>query len=419
LDILAREYDMDVTQLYQSKRTEGNEATYRWLIEMALESPDQILKLLLFVIERDIMHPTTFNDLCRYLPDSDYPELINASLRILKGDIDHVLAHNIINSAAFQALPHLHPHLDDLFGLLLNRRDYIRNFPWRDSGLLHFEFLLGILRGDGNRNVRLSAFEKLLELRIPEAFSVTREAVSGFGLNWTRYLAYVGFIQEADHWLPLFSPTTRHIIYPEEELERWERPFHLKSHHITWHLPASDETTHRFGGTHDNVCVYCKNPLHHLITLTPIPDFLNIAGLNSLTIATCLSCLVWKMVKLFYKHDEQGQPEHIGQDIVHTEPLEVLPPITEMSVHLADAGERWRWQDWAKANSRENLHRVGGFPCWIQGPDYTVCPECNSQMRFILQLDDNFPACDYWQGGMLYVCWCDSCRVSSLFWQST
>lgn len=410
---------MGVTPIYQSKRAEGGEAAYRWLIEMALESPGQILELLRFVLERDIMHPTTFDDLCRYLPDSDYPELINASLCELERDVDHTLAERVINSAAFQALPHLHPHLDDLFRLLLNRRDYIRDFPWRDSGLLHFEFLSEILRGKGDRNMRLSAFMKLLELRIPEAFSVAHEAASGFGLNWPRYLAHVGYKQQKDQWIPLFSTATRHIIYPEEELERWDRPFHLKPHHITWRLPGSDETTYRFGGAYDSVCVYCKNQLHHLITLTPIPDFLNIAGLNSLTIATCLSCLLWKSVELFYKHDEQGQPDHIGQDIVHTEPFEVLPPITEMNIYLADAGERWRWQDWGKANSRENLHRVGGFPCWVQGPDYTVCPACNNPMRFILQLDDNFPTCDYWQGGMLYVCWCDDCRVSSLFWQST
>ena len=37
-------------------------------------------------------------------------------------------------------------------------------------------------------------------------------------------------------------------------------------------------------------------------------------------------------------------------------------------VALADTPARWQRQDWGQSNGRENLHRVGGEPSWIQSP---------------------------------------------------
>jgi hypothetical protein len=261
-----------------------------------------------------------------------------------------------------------------------------------------------------------------MELRVSEAFSLARETVAEIGLNWSTYLAHVGYDQKTDDWVPLCASTPLHIIFSAEELDGWDRPFDLKPHHITWRLPLSDRTTHRFGGPHHGVCASCGYQLHHLITLNPIPENLTITGLKSLTIATCLSCLGWHLSEaFFYKHDEQGQPIQAGSDIVRTQSLEKLPDITETEVCLAYGGKRWHWQDWGSSNSRENLHRIGGFPSWVQGSDYPICPECRKRMRFILQLDDACPVfnADYWIDGILYVCWCDGCRMSSIFWQST
>jgi hypothetical protein len=88
---------------------------------------------------------------------------------------------------------------------------------------------------------------------------------------------------------------------------------------------------------------------------------------------------------------------------------------------LVETPRRWKWQDWGLSNSRENLHRLGGHPCWIQGAEIPRCPQCDELMPFLLQFDSfNGKAEWLWgSGGILYVHWCDSCRMSAIFWQCT
>ena len=99
-------------------------------------------------------------------------------------------------------------------------------------------------------------------------------------------------------------------------------------------------------------------------------------------------------------------------------------PLVETKVALVDLGPRWATQDWGHSNGRENLHRVGGPPCFVQDPDYQTCSGCGKTSHFLMQLDSELPAADgtewlWGSGGIGYVFWCNACRRSSYMWQCT
>ena len=137
---------------------------------------------------------------------------------------------------------------------------------------------------------------------------------------------------------------------------------------------------------------------------------------------TCLSCLGWSDETLFFRHGEQGELQALGAKPAEPEfPAVALP---ETVATLAPTPRRWLWQDWALSNGRENLHRVGGHPSWIQSAQYPACPDCQRLMPFLMQLDSNLPTANgedwlWGSGGICYVFWCDACAISAALWQCT
>ena len=83
-------------------------------------------------------------------------------------------------------------------------------------------------------------------------------------------------------------------------------------------------------------------------------------------------------------------------------PREPIDPFIQTQVGLSSFGERWRLQDWATSNDRENLHPVGGEPTWIQDPTSPPCPDCAEAMAAIGQIAVE----DLWNGeGITYLMW--------------
>jgi len=66
------------------------------------------------------------------------------------------------------------------------------------------------------------------------------------------------------------------------------------------------------------------------------------------------------------------------------------------------------------------MHQVGGFPAWVQDPEYPTCASCGKIMSFVAQIDssDRMGHC-FWGDGMCYVFWCDDCAVSATLYQQT
>jgi Domain of unknown function (DUF1963) len=68
---------------------------------------------------------------------------------------------------------------------------------------------------------------------------------------------------------------------------------------------------------------------------------------------------------------EQGPPELPGYE-------EDVPPPPESLEELDDEALRPRPGD-----------KLGGWPAWVQGPEYPACPQCQTRMVYLLQLESN------------------------------
>jgi hypothetical protein len=90
--------------------------------------------------------------------------------------------------------------------------------------------------------------------------------------------------------------------------------------------------------------------------------------------------------------------------------------IPQTPVELVRLDDRWRQQDWALSNNRENLHRAGGEPTWIQHASYPACPGCTRTMSAAGQI----AIADLWDSeGICYLLWCDPCAISAVIYQQT
>jgi hypothetical protein len=171
-------------------------------------------------------------------------------------------------------------------------------------------------------------------------------------------------------------------------------------------------------------CSLCGNQLHSLLALNLIPTELGISGLQRLEIATCLSCLGWKIQPLFYAHEIDGSVTSIGYDGPQVTPQFPVGPLLECEIGMVQTPNRWLMQSWGSSNSRENLNRIGGEPSWIQDSEFPHCPMCSRLMPFLFQLDSDLTAAEggewlWGSGGIVYGFWCDDCKVSGVLWQCT
>ncbi len=129
------------------------------------------------------------------------------------------------------------------------------------------------------------------------------------------------------------------------------------------------------------------------------------------------------MVPLFYDHGN-GEVITLNPTGQKRTPDFRWPPMPVSRMQASPTPSRWEVQDVGLANSRENLHRIGGRPSWVQYADYPDCPACAKRMPFLAQLSYELPAGpDFPAGlnedGLTYFFWCDACQVSAVTEQNT
>jgi hypothetical protein len=121
-------------------------------------------------------------------------------------------------------------------------------------------------------------------------------------------------------------------------------------------------------------------PLRRLLLLDPPPPGCAAAAQPRLDLAYCFSCADgWEPA--FHLHDTDGRPRPLDQTMRKLplnsfEGEDVRPAI---AAKVMRTPPRWQHKDWAMANDRENLNRIGGEPTWIQDPGYPACPSCRSR----------------------------------------
>lgn len=403
--------------------------------DLALSHPEAVADLARATIRRVPGGGTFLDAALGYLPEGSWDGLVRSALDALEEPGDNEAACSVLAYASLQAPPSLHPHLGRIFRLTPNARSYYEDWPWRESGTSDLGALRQVIEGpDSPPERRLKAWRAMLQTRHPEVLTYALAHIDPVRAPspWLSvpetvraHLHLVGYHRDGPGLRRLCPDRLFHVVFPDTFFEGQPRPPWLERVHPTWRLgSAPDLPPLRFGGHAEGRCSSCGGRLHRLLGLDPVPDGLAVAALRRLELATCLSCLGWERTPLFYRHGEGGEPEDIGHDGPRTQPRFPVGPLREAEVRLAITPRRWRWQDWALSNSRENLNRVGGEPCWVQDAEYPGCPACGEPMGHLMQLDSDLPtaAGDEWlwgSGGIGYVSWCDRCKVSGFLWQCT
>jgi hypothetical protein len=360
----------------------------------------------------------TFLDLTlSFVTEPAFAHLVSIALQRLARDPEENAASAVIAYASLQFPRLLHPHLARLFTLAPNAGTYYENWPWRESGALCVPHLSDVLNGadDGDR---FKAWQCLLESRDPAVLQLAMNAAASVALRHPAaiYLHEVGFEAPA---APLFAAEPWHLVFPSDYFKAPRVAWNDRTLHPTWSL-SGESVPCRFGGETAGGCSLCSGSLHHLVTV-PSRMLGALDLVATVSFAACLSCLGWERPVLYYSHGAGGDP--VPLDTGTTTPQFPAVALNETTIQLVASPARWRWQDWAQSNGRENLNRVGGHPSWIQSSDYPSCPTCSRVMHFALQLDSDLPQSDtewmWGSGGICYAFWCAPCRVSAVHWQCT
>jgi hypothetical protein len=319
-------------------------------------------------------------------------------------------------------------HLGVIWDLGVNRSAYYASWPWRAStDQRERQRLLAVLQSgvDAEAARAAACLMQMGDVRIVR--EVQRIGVPGPSFRATDP-RWVGFAAVAGDLVSLTPPGVYHLQFPGGVLRAYQWPgTGLPVPHPTWDLSPDAHSAPeavRLGGTTTGSCPTCHGPVHRLLHLTPVPDDLGVSACPSLELATCLTCLGWAHPVIYTSHAPDGTVVQLLPDgPVRQEPPFTEEPLPETNVSLAVTPPRWRAQDWALSNGRENLNRLGGQPCWIQGADYPTCPACARTMTFLAQLDTlDFAEHGQWMwgsGGIAYLFWCDNCRHSAATWQCT
>lgn len=401
-------------------------------LTLAGQHPEAVIDLAIAVIEQHPKGGTFLDAALSFLPPDKWRCLVENALSALKEDHNNDAAESVIAYASLQHPEAIHPYLDAVFSISPNGSTYYSVYPWRDSGSQHFSFLTGVFENAESADQKMAAWKAMIQSRYLIAVDFARQHSSEVmpsdprwtNENWLNcWLNQIGLEYSEDGYERLCNQNLYHIVFPASFFAADATPEWLVEKHPTWRL-QSNAPIAQFGGNSNSECKRCKGKLHRLIGFEPIPDEIVISGLSGLELAVCLSCLGWEEERMFFKHDDAGQPEHSFCDGEVSDPQYPVGPLKEATVTLAQTPRRWYWQDWGLSNSRENLHRIGGEPCWVQDADYLSCPSCERTMDFLMQLDSDLPTADgdewlWGSGGIGYVFWCDACKVSGYLWQCT
>lgn len=346
---------------------------------------------------------------CDRLPAPELSRIAEAAVHAREEGANEA-ADSVIAYVSVHQPEALAPHLRSLWDIRPNSSSYYSGWPWRAADDAEVARLLEIARSAAGPDADF-AIRCLLETRRPDVLAQLPTDPA--------YLAWVGYGPGGDGALaPLHPAAVWHIAFPASVLDEWADRHPLRARQSSWPARSgSSGSRHLVSGFTGRPCPKCGHPLHRLLRLDPVPAGLGISSQDRVEFLWCpgLACAGgW-----YARHGADGTPAEItvapgppGEDLGSMEDWF----IAEAPVDLVRLGERWRRQDWALSNGRENLHRVGGAPTWIQYADYRDCPDCARTMRAVAQIAVE----DLWDAeGMCYLQWCDDCAVSAVVYQQT
>jgi Domain of unknown function (DUF1963) len=392
--------------------------------ELHRDAPRQLAPLLLELLVRATRSATYLDAGLSLVSEEELAEIAERAVDLLSASAKHEAAAHCVTRAALQVPLALRPHLRVLYGLRATER--ASTMWWRGAGPDEVVFLRDVVAGARqDRASREFAWRCLLEAGSDTAVHHALEHVPpSLPHPVSMYLEEVGFEQTGSTVSRLVADACFHIRFSGPYLAALEAPKWWPTHiEPSWTLAVDEGPRCTVGGIGSGICAACDQPLHGLVSISTLPDGLGVRSVERLALVTCLSCLGWEMPTMFFRHHADGTAQPLYDGAKRT-PEFPVGPLRETHAHLVRTPARWRRQEWGASNGRENLHRVGGHPTWVQSAQYPTCPDCKTTMPFLLQLDSNLPCEDgrewmWGSGGLGYFFWCDRCAISAGHWQCT
>jgi len=396
------------------------------LIPLLRDNRDQALSVAMLILEKIPKGGTFFDLLLSHLTEEEFGAVVTVAMKKLRNGPADVL-DSVIAYASVQFPSLLVPFFREIFTLQPNSGSYYEEWPWRAADNSEIAVLKNLVHYEKNADIRNRAWRCLVETRRSEAIEFAAqhfppELDRGAGFN--AYAHLVGFDTASCPPRKLHTDRSHHIIFPANHFNDADRPvWNRHSNHPTWSLDDPNALDGCLGGYADGQCGLCGGRLHRLVIIEDAVSVLPIS-LPRIELCTCMSCLGWEAPELFFAHDTSGKPTPLCDNVKHQEPEFPAEPLKSVVVRYVSSPSRWEFQDWALSNGRENLNRIGGSPSWIQDSQYPQCPKCHELMNFVAQLDSDLSTIDggewlWGSGGICYLFWCDSCRISANLWQCT
>lgn len=392
------------------------------LIPLLHKEREQLLSFALQVMERIPKGGTFFDLALSHLTEAEFSAVVDQAIHQLKSGPSDVL-DSVVAYASLQFPDLLTAHLRELYALRPNSGTYYEEWPWRAADDREIEWLKQAVTSQTDKR----AWRCLIETRRPEALLFAAQHFQVALKDSESVVAHAhlaGFDLSGPSPRKLHSDTAYHIIFETGYFAPSARPAWLQhENHPTWVPRCETVTPANFGGNTDGTCAHCEGPLHRLIAIENTRAVLDVQ-LPTIELCTCMSCLGWEAPELFFSHDQAGRASSYPTNQRKGAPEFPATGLKRGPVTLVPATPRWNFQDWALANGRENLNRVGGAPSWIQDAQYCSCPQCGRLMSFIAQFDSNLPTPEggewlWGSGGICYIFWCDPCAISGNLWQCT
>lgn len=405
------------------------------------KTPDKLLQYCLGQLEKN-KHDLAFQDSLSYLTQNELTVLLQKAFEILNQPKKSFFSlkfkenkipepiETLVCHISYQYPTLLHPYVKDIWRFKINQSTYNAYKAWRGLNETDIDYFKDLFIHSNDKNERYELYRTLIETCHLDTLQWLYDHcqnnlgyIDSHSLDIKTYTNYhfeeVGFVME-NEWVQLMEQIpVYHLVFPANHIMTFDDKNPFLTQHPTY-----------FGDDNDLICEFGgilqydeNNPLCKIIEFNPIPHEFNIKNLPKLTLACHLAECGYE--NLFYQHNEQGMPTRIGVpddeiDCMDKADSVFLP--CQVKLHKSD--ERWHLQDWAVANARQNLNRIGGLPSWIQSADIPICPITGQKMRFLMQLDSNIKSIGgsevyFGSGGICYVFWCDDSRVSAFLMQCT
>lgn len=376
----------------------------------ALEDPEILSGVASRMIRQNARSCWYIAPICDRLPAGSLRHLAAEAARA-RGDGGNEAADKAIAYVSVHQPGALTAHLPALWDIRPNPQSYCASWPWRAADDAEITRLLRVASDASEPDARF-AVSCLIQTRRPE---ILARLPAG-----NDHLAMAGFERDGDGELRrLHATAVWHLAFPPQILQQWAAQRPLRRRQPSWPASTGSGQQHVTSGFLDQTCPACGQRLHRLLRLDPVPSGIGITSRERLEFAWCPLCGMFTGTR-YARHAPDGTPEPFparrGSGPDHEpEPFEdwLIP---QTPVELVRLGERWRQQDWGLANDRENLHRAGGEPTWIQDAGYPACPGCPQTMSAAGQIAVE----DLWNAeGICYLLWCDPCAISAIVYQQT